>query len=146
MRPGRGVSRREPIRRIIGGARGLRGRVVRRARSGRSSASGVSIERDVARDALLEEQLDDRTIDEAWNRRGIGSPSIALARATRLIPWWCAMYDWTTTDFLPARDALGRVVDRLVDSRSGPGPPRPRAGGSSPAPRAGSIIAARAVA
>jgi hypothetical protein len=42
-----------------------------------------------------------RTIGTAWKRRGIGSPSTALARATRLIPWWWAMYERTTTERRP---------------------------------------------
>ena len=51
---------------------------------------------------LLKEQLDgDRIIGSAWNRRGIGSSSRALASATRLIPWWWAMYSRTTTERFP---------------------------------------------
>ena len=42
-----------------------------------------------------------RTIGTAWNRRGIGSSSTALARATRLIPWWWAMYERTTAERRP---------------------------------------------
>src|SRR5438094_5875994 len=45
-----------------------------------------------------------RTIGSAWNRSGITSASRVLVSPTRLIPWWWAMYDRTTTDRLP----LGR--------------------------------------
>ena len=37
-----------------------------------------------------------RTMGSRWNRRGIGSSSKTLVKATRLIPWWWAMYDFTT--------------------------------------------------
>src|SRR4051794_9710146 len=45
-----------------------------------------------------------RTTGSAWNRNGITSASKELVSPTRLIPWWWAMYDLTTTDRRP----LGR--------------------------------------
>ena len=32
------------------------------------------------------------------------------------MPWWCAMNERTVATRLPARDAAGRVVDRLVEA------------------------------
>ncbi len=42
-----------------------------------------------------------RTIGSAWKRCVMTSACSVLFRATRLIPWWCAMYDRTTTERFP---------------------------------------------
>ena len=62
-----------------------------------NSSQGRLDDRRVCGDPLLEQQFggsDNRLEMEA---AGIGSSSKALVRATRLIPWWWAMYDLTTT-------------------------------------------------
>ena len=63
----------------------------------RSLAIGGLDDWRISRDPLLSKQ-----IDRADHRLGMKSPwhhiaSSVLARATRLIPWWWAMYDLTTT-------------------------------------------------